>query len=206
MSEDSTDRYADLAERMRRKNNTRVQLRLVVAGVVVAGLGILVPVRVADAVGLYLSPVVYRGWIGTFEFVNGVFIIMWSSFLLSMGVNDGQYYRRGFRGPLAVTPRSNVIIRVLFAALAVVWCELVVRTVFHLRAIDPTYINHLPYGASVETLAGGVGWVVAATYAALAVGAVFYLVQARFNPVDLDEFDRRLRHRSRAARSGSTLQ
>lgn len=206
MSEDSTDRYADLAERMRRQNKTRVQLRLVVAGVVVAGLGILVPVRVADAVGLYLSPVVYRGWIGTFEFVNGVFIIMWSSFLLSMGVNDGQYYRRGFRGPLAVTPRSNVIIRVLFAALAVVWCELVVRTVFHLRAIDPTYINHLPYGASVETLAGGVGWVVAATYAALAVGAVFYLVQARFNPVDLDEFDRRLRHRSRAARSGSTLQ
>lgn len=52
MSEDSTDRYADLAERMRRQNKTRVQLRLVVAGVVVAGLGILVPVRVADAVGL----------------------------------------------------------------------------------------------------------------------------------------------------------
>ncbi|MBG0719053.1 hypothetical protein G3N18_13465 [Microbacterium sp. 2C] len=201
MSHDSHDRSADLGEWIRRRNNTRIQVRLIVSGVIAAAFCVLAPVRIADAVGLYLSPAFYRGWIGTFEFVNGVFIIMWSSCLMRMGVNDGQHYRRGFRGPLAVTPRSNVIIRVLFAALAVIWCELVVRTVFHLRAIDPTYINHLPFGTSAETLENGVGWVVAATYAALAVAAVFYFVQTRFNPVDLDELDRRLRSRSTPKRS-----
>lgn len=201
MGSDGGPQSDGVGEWIRRHNNSRVQVRLIIAGVIIAAVGVLAPVRVADAVGLYLSPSFYRGWIGTFEFINGLFIILWSACLLGLGVNDGRHYQWGFRGRLSVTASSNVVIRVVLPALAVLWCELVVRPVFRLRAADPTYITHLPSGTTPDSLEAGAGGVVSATYAVLAVAAVLYILQMRFNPVDLDEFDRRLRRRSTPSRS-----
>ncbi|WP_448255609.1 hypothetical protein [Microbacterium aurum] len=50
----------EAGEWIRLHNNTHMQVRLVIAGVIVAVVASLIPVRVAGAVGLYISPNFYE--------------------------------------------------------------------------------------------------------------------------------------------------
>lgn len=187
--------WAEGFELVRRYRNSHAQARLAVVNVVVAFVGGLVLWSIAQHCGLYIPPVFAGGGRGTFDFLNDVFILMWATTFHSLRVNDGLRYHLRMRRNGPGVPRgrtSDALILVICPVVAVLWGALTVHGVFAARAADARYGSRLPYGTPPGVLEQGVTAVTAAYFVTIATVFLFVLLGARFNPVDLEEYDRYL--------------
>jgi hypothetical protein len=177
--------WAETLERLRRRRNSRVQIGLGLASLAIAVGGFIVLSSLTDHFELYIRPRIPRGWRGTFDYWNGVFLIAWSVTFHGLRVHDGRHYWLRWRG--ARLPRSrptDVAILIAFAVVAIAWGELV-HAVLARRAQSSAYLDRLPPGTSAHILQHGTMAVVTA-YVVI-VAAVYFIgvIAARFTPADM---------------------
>jgi hypothetical protein len=196
---------ADVTEWLWRRRNTRTHLGWSLTGIFVGMIGAAIPLWIADGVGLYNPPTVYPLWLGTFDYLNALFMLAWAVSLIRLGISDEDRYQLRFPRRLRRSKRSDILVPVCYVAGAVLWGALLLHPILVGRATDPLYLTPRPGGTptTVSALEAGVLTVTIAYYSVLAVVFTIYLVSRRYNPVDLDEYDQMSRRILGARRTPS---
>lgn len=178
---------ADVTEWLWQNRTTRTHAYLGIAGISLGLLGTSAVVLTTVLSGLFIASEIVRGWIATFDFVNGLFIIMWSSTLIGLSANDGSSYQLRLRGRVRKGKVADIVAFIGLPMLAVIWGVFALHPVLAGRAADPAYLRR---GATVSDLQQGVITVMVAYWVVVGMVYVLYVIGLRFNPVDLDAYDR----------------
>lgn len=171
-----------------------MQAWLRLANTVVAYAGIAALLAVPTAAGLSIAPRIVGRGMSPFDGLDMFVFFMWAGMFQLLSIHDGLQYRlTWFKVPVPRSRTSDVVGFVGFTLVAIVWGVLAVHPVFASRAVDPTYLNRLPTGASASSLQHGVVVVTTTYFVLVAVVLVLIVVGRLFNPIDFDEYDRYLR-------------
>ncbi|MGO4102926.1 hypothetical protein AB4Y63_03165 [Leifsonia sp. YAF41] len=171
-----------------------MQGRLFLAITVVVAGGAFVLLSISSGAGLYIPPRIAQLGIGTFDGINMLFLIMWAWMFQLLSVNDGLQYQLTLRKARVLWSRaSDVWGFIVFTLVAILWGVLGVHTVFAGRAVDPTYVNRLPFGVPASSLQHGVVEVTTTYFVLVGLVLVLIVVTRLFNPIDFDEYERYLR-------------
>jgi len=175
-----------------RNSHVSAWLSLVITALAVGGIVALL--SVPDMAGLYIPPTIARLAIGTFDGINALFFFMWASMFQLVSIHDGLQYRLKLRKKRVSRSRAaDALILVAFPVVAVLWGVIAVYGVYAGRATDPMYLRRLPEGVPAGSLQHGVTEVMTTYFILVALVLILIVIARRFNPVDFDEYDRRVR-------------
>lgn len=165
----------------------------------VAAGGAFLVLTVSEAAGLYVPPTMARLGKGTFDYIDAVFLIVWSLIFQAMSIHNGRRHQLILSKVHVPRSRASDVGGFIgFTVVAILWGVLV-RTVFAGRAVDPTYISRLPFGVPAASLQAGAQQVTATYFIVVGLVLVLIVIARVFNPIDFDEYGRylgRLRFRS----------
>lgn len=146
---------------------------------------------VAGNAGLYVSPPVAQLARGTFDYLDGLFLVMWAWTFQRLSVNDGLQYQLQLRKARPSRSRASDVWGFAgFSIVAILWGVLAVHTVFAARAVDPVYVNRLPPGVPADSLQHGVVEVAITYFVLVGLVLVLNVVARLFNPIDFNEYER----------------
>ena len=179
------------AEDTRLLRNSRVQVWLFLALTVVAFGGACALLIVATYAGLYVVHPIGQLARGTFDYLDAIFLLMWAWTFQSLSMHDGLHYHFQLRKAHPSRSRaSDVAVFVGFPIVAILWGVLAVHTVFAARAVDPAYVNRLPFGVPADSLQHGVVEVTTTYFVLVGLVLVFNVIARLFNPIDFNEYER----------------
>jgi hypothetical protein len=183
--------WAEPAEDTRLLRNSRAQVWLFLALTVVVFGGAFALFTVAGNAGLYQSPPIAQMARGTFDYLDGLFLVMWGWTFQGLSVNDGLQYQLPLRkARLSRSRASDVWGFAGFSIVAILWGVFAVHTVFAARAVDPVYVNRLPPGVPADSLQHGVVEVTITYFVLVGLVLVLNVIARLFNPIDFNEYER----------------
>jgi hypothetical protein len=188
------------AEDRRLLRNSRVQVWLFIALTLVVFGGAFALLTVAGNAGLYVSPPNAALGRGTFDYLDGLFLVMWGWTFQGLSVNDGLQYQFQLRKarPRPLRSRASDVWGFAgFSIVAILWGVFAVHPVFAARAVDPVYVNRLPPGVPADSLQHGVVEVTITYFVLVGLVLVLNVIARLFNPIDFNEYERYARRISR---------
>ena len=192
MLEQPPEGTTNIADWVWRQSNTKKHSSMSFTAEFIGITGSLGLFFITSGVGLFLSSKIFRGGIATIDFLNMLFVLMLTGILTGLGVRDDQHYRIGFsRRRFRRYRLIDVLAPYVYTVVTALWGELILRPILAARAIDPAYRQH-PNARSVEALQIGADTVIAVYYLIFTAVLVLYFLSLKFNPVDLDAYDRLL--------------